>query len=212
MPKRRTLVKLALLRGLTVLVFPLIAIAKLEQLFSHGECWFSGIGEFLGLFPGRIGSYIRLAYYRATIEQCASDVVFGIGTRVNHRTARIGRRVVFGAHCSIGTVTIGDNCLIGSRVHLLSGRRQHHFLDLGENINDHTPTFERVEIGVNAWIGDCAVVMARIGARCVVAAGSVVFRPVPDQHVAMGNPARFFSRKFSTPVPTESRISEEYAS
>ena len=47
-------------------------------------------------------------------------------------------------------------------------------------------------IGERCHIGACAIIGAgvRIGDGCVVAAGSVVLKDVPDNCIVMGNPAR----------------------
>jgi virginiamycin A acetyltransferase len=211
MARIKMLLKLGLLILFTVLVSPLIAIAKLEQWLTKSEGWFSGIGEMLSLIPGKTGSYFRLAYYHATLKQCGRDAIFLLGTSINHRAAIIGRGVVFGTHCNIGTVSIGNYCLIGTRVSIPSGGRQHNFMDLTKNITEHSPLFQCVHIGANTWIGEGAIVMADVGTRCVVAAGSVVYRPVPDHYNAMGNPARIISQDFSAAAPAEKPIAEAAA-
>ena len=50
----------------------------------------------------------------------------------------------------------------------------------------------RIEIGDDVFVGAGSTIMpgVRIGNRCVVAAGSVVTRSVPDGSVVGGNPAR----------------------
>jgi acetyltransferase-like isoleucine patch superfamily enzyme len=50
----------------------------------------------------------------------------------------------------------------------------------------------RIEIGDDVFVGAGTTIMpgVRIGSRCVVAAGSVVTRSVPDGSVVGGNPAR----------------------
>ena len=50
----------------------------------------------------------------------------------------------------------------------------------------------RIEIGSDVFVGAGATIMpgVRIGDRCVVAAGSVVTKSVPDGSVVGGNPAR----------------------
>jgi serine acetyltransferase len=46
--------------------------------------------------------------------------------------------------------------------------------------------------------------MADVGAHCVVGAGSVVTRPVPDYAIVVGSPARIVAwRTEKGPVPAE---------
>jgi maltose O-acetyltransferase len=49
-----------------------------------------------------------------------------------------------------------------------------------------------VEIGSDVWVGGGAIICpgVRIGSRCVVGAGSVVTRDLPEGVVAAGNPCR----------------------
>ena len=48
----------------------------------------------------------------------------------------------------------------------------------------------RITIGRDTWIGDRAVVLADVGSHCVIGAGSVVTRPIPDYAIAVGVPAQ----------------------
>ena len=50
----------------------------------------------------------------------------------------------------------------------------------------------RVEIGNNVFIGAEAIVLpnVKIGNNCIIGAGAVVTRDIPDNSVAVGNPAR----------------------
>jgi len=47
-----------------------------------------------------------------------------------------------------------------------------------------------VTIGSDSWIGAGAIVMANVGSRTTIGAASVVTKPVPDDCVAVGSPAR----------------------
>ena len=57
-------------------------------------------------------------------------------------------------------------------------------------VREQPGEWPRVTIGRDTWIGDRAVVMADVGEHCVVGAGAVVTRPVPDYAIVVGSPAR----------------------
>ena len=57
-------------------------------------------------------------------------------------------------------------------------------------IREQLGTYPRVTIGRDSWIGDRSVVLADVGHHCVIGAGSVVIKPVPDYAIAVGCPAR----------------------
>ena len=90
----------------------------------------------------------------------------------------------------MGLCEIGDDVLFGSGVHVLSGTKQHHIDDPDTPINAQGGVFERVKIGANSWIGNGAKIMADVGEGCVIGAGSVVTKPIPDFTIAVGNPAK----------------------
>ncbi len=189
-----------------VLVSPLAMASRLEALFGPGERCFGAGGEILSLVPTLLGNYLRLAYYMLTLESCRADVCFEFGCRVSHRTARIGTDVTIGGFAALGTVSVADHVLISPRVSILSGGRQHEVWDDTHNVNDQGPRYERVHVGTNTWIGEGAIIMADVGERCIVSAGSVVTRPVPDHRLAMGNPARAMARDWKPPSQTESPV------
>ena len=117
-------------------------------------------------------------------------VAVAFGAFLSHPTARLGRGVVVGSYSIIGNAEIEDGVLIASRVSILSGKHQHGSPYTKDAVTPHT-SFARVRIGEGSWIGEGAVIMASVGKKCVVAAGSVVTRPAPDGSIAVGNPARF---------------------
>lgn len=49
-----------------------------------------------------------------------------------------------------------------------------------------------IEVGNNVWIGGNVVVLpgVKIGDHCVIGAGSVVTKDIPDNSVAVGNPCK----------------------
>lgn len=106
---------------------------------------------------------------------------------------RIGNRVVINVRCYIsgeGGLTIDDDVMIGSNVHVLSAG---HAIHGGDAVIARNPiTHGAVHIGKGAWIGaNCTILQGVcIGNGAVVGAGSVVTRSVPPFAVAVGNPAR----------------------
>lgn len=85
---------------------------------------------------------------------------------------------------------IGENTLIGSGVHVLSGSRQHSFEDTSTPIQEQGGQFEKITIGADCWLGNSAIVMANLADHSIVAAGSVLTKASnrPGTILA-GNPA-----------------------
>jgi virginiamycin A acetyltransferase len=80
--------------------------------------------------------------------------------------------------------------LLGSHVSVINGGGQHGIERLDIPIREQPGSYPRVTIGRDTWIGDRSIVLADVGQHCVVGAGSVVIKPVPDYAIAVGNPAR----------------------
>ena len=84
-------------------------------------------------------------------------------------------------------VTIGENAFIGPNVMISAAS---HPIDPVERL--HGEDGAPVWIGDNVWLGGNVAVLpgVRIGHNCVIGAGSVVTRDIPDNSVAVGNPCR----------------------
>lgn len=116
------------------------------------------------------------------------DVIIGFGSFFSQSSAKIGNNVSIGAYCILGNVRIEDNVLIASRVSIPSGKYQHESPLLAKN-NDNT-AYTRITIGHGTWIGEGAIIIADVGKNCIIGSGSVVTRSIPDNTIAVGNPAR----------------------
>ena len=188
-PRRRSLVQRVSLFVASLAVSPLLIAWYLAGLRGRSPFMFAGCSQFLSLFPGRTGSYLRRAFYRRTVLACADDAHIEFGTVLAHREVSIGPAVYIGTFCSLGKVTIGENVMIGSNVDILSSRHQHRRVN-GRLMGSESGTFSMVEIGADTWIGNSAVIMASVGRGCIVGAGSVVVKSVRDGATVVGNPAR----------------------
>ena len=105
--------------------------------------------------------------------------------------------VVIGDHTRIGihNTIIGPVC-IGNHVNLAQGitvtALNHNFEDTTQRIDEQGISTKPVIIGDDVWIGANAGVLpgVTIGRHCVVAAGAVVTKDVPDHSVVGGIPAK----------------------
>lgn len=172
-----------------VAVLPFFFLYKAFSLFG-GEKSFSGFSQFFSLFPGKFGCYFRAAFYHLTMHSCSQNVVIGFGTLFSQFDTEISDRVYIGPQCNIGMCSIGEDTLIASGVHIMSGSNQHNFSDLDTPIQQQGGEYQKVRIGADSWIGNGSLIMANVGDKCIVGAGSVVIKNVPDLSIVAGNPAK----------------------
>lgn len=176
--------------GLHGLCLAAVLVPALLSGFGRAEPVFVLFAHVFALAPGIVGDYLRIAYYKLTLEGCALDSRIQFGSFFAHAQARVGSGVYIGAGCILGRTDIGDRTQIASGVQILSGRRQHARDGAGRMLGSDRGEFQSVTIGPDCWIGAAAIVMAGIGAGSTVGAGSVVVDPIPARSVAVGNPAR----------------------
>lgn len=148
-----------------------------------------GSTQLLSLVPGIPGQYLRRAFLARVLEHCAPTATISFGTIFSKAGARIDDRAYVGPGCFLGLVHIERDVLIGSGVHITSGRQTHGTGDPSKPIREQEGEAALVRVCAGAWIGSAAVVMADVGANSVVGAGSVVTRAVPESVVAAGVPA-----------------------
>ena len=169
---------------------PITLSYLLLNLILKSDQLFAGFSQLVSLFPGKTGSILRAGFYRFTMSQCHENAVIGFTTIFSQRNTNIDKGVYIGPQCNIGKCSIAANTLVGSGVHIMSGKGQHNFDDLNTPIKDQGGTFSKIDIGEDCWIGNNALIMANIGNHSVIAAGSVVIDDIPDYAIAVGNPAK----------------------
>src|SRR5205814_516028 len=186
-----------------LLVLPAVLLYLLGVLLAGRERVFPGWSQAFSLLPGTTGVYLRRAFYRLVLSRCAPGSWIGFGTVFSHATASVGRDVYVGVYCCLGDVTLEDDVLLGSHVSVMNGGGQHGIDRLDVPIREQPGTFVRVTVGRDSWIGDRAIVLADVGKHCVVGAGSVVTKPLPDYAIAVGSPARVVRYREGAPIPNE---------
>lgn len=112
-------------------------------------------------------------------------------------------------------IEIGDNCYIGYYLSLLAGANiiiddwvlmasnilitsETHGTDPESDIQymDQPLKVAPVHIKSGTWIGEKVCIMpgVTIGKKCVIGAGSIVTKSIPDYCIAVGNPARVIKK------------------
>lgn len=178
-----------------LVVLPLYLCYKAVVLFSGRDRFFWSCSQFLSLMPGVCGNFLRKSFYRLAMTQCDRECAILFGTIFSQADTEIGRGVYIGPHCNIGRCRIEDHCTLGSGVHVMSGRKQHFFDNLDTPVQEQGGVFEKVVIGEDTWIGNCVLVMANVGRKCIVGAGSVVTKDVEEYSIVAGNPARVIGKR-----------------
>ena len=112
------------------------------------------------------------------INNAVGDVIIGDHTRIGlHNTI-------------IGPVSVGNNVNLAQGITVTA--LNHNFGDATKRIDEQGVSTKPVVIGNDVWIGANVVVLpgVTIGSHCVVAAGAVVTKDVPDHTLVAGVPAK----------------------
>ena len=85
-------------------------------------------------------------------------------------------------------VTIGDDCFLGPNVNIYTAC---HSTNPAERLT-RQEWAKPVTIGNSVWIGGNVTILpgVTIGNNCTIGAGSVVTHDIPDNSIAVGNPAK----------------------
>ncbi|MBA4065497.1 MAG: acyltransferase [Isosphaera sp.] len=159
-----------------------------------------GASQLLSMLPGVTGQYLRRAFLGRVLAGFHHTATVEFGTLFSQTGAVLGENVYVGPRCGLGLVRLERDVLLGPGVQIPSGGKTHAFDDPDRPIREQGGERTVVTVGAGAWVGTGAIVMADVGRGTVVAAGAVVTRPLPDNVVAAGVPARVIRHRFEKPA------------
>ena len=105
------------------------------------------------------------------------------GLQIGKDFKRMGGVIIDPSHCY--HITIGDNVTLAPRVHILAH-------DTSTYVFFGKTRAANVTIGNDVFVGASSIILpgVHIGNRVIIGAGSIVTKDIPDNSVAVGNPAK----------------------
>jgi virginiamycin A acetyltransferase len=186
-----------------VYVSPILASYWLNALFIGRNRALESSSQLLSLFPGISGQYLRRAFLQRVLARCHSTALVEFGTLFSQAGAMLEENVYVGPRCQLGLVHLERDVLLATGVQIPSGGKTHFFDDATRPIREQGGERRMVTIGAGAWIGTGAIVLADVGKGTVVAAGAVVTKPLPDNAIAAGVPAKVIRSRFEKAESSE---------
>jgi UDP-2-acetamido-3-amino-2,3-dideoxy-glucuronate N-acetyltransferase len=161
----------------------------------------------------RIGEFMRenKNYYVNEHAVVDEGVEIGEGTKVWHFShiqsgSKIGKKCVFGQNVNVGNnVTIGNYCKVQNNVSIYEGVTLEDYVFCGPSMvftNILDPKCKYPQVGAQYYIKTLVKEGASIGANativcgntlgkhCMIGAGTVVTKDVPDYALVIGTPGR----------------------
>ena len=134
--------------------------------------------------------WLRNYFVRNFLSDC------GISIRVKHNAdvspnIKLGDYSELGQHCLIHAgVSIGSNVIMGPSVKIYT--RNHNFARKDIPIANQGKLTKPTVIGDDVWIGANVIILpgVSVGKGCVLGAGSVISKDIPEYAVVVGNPAK----------------------
>jgi acetyltransferase-like isoleucine patch superfamily enzyme len=199
-PAKETLKAIARLFALLA-VLPVLLIYWLQSALMGPNRALESATQLLSLAPGITGQYLRRAFLQRVLSRCHSSTLVEFGTLFSQCGAMLDANVYVGPRCILGLVHLERDVLLAANVQIPSGGKTHYFDDLAKPIREQGGERKMVTIGAGAWIGSGAIVLADVGAGTVVAAGAVVTKPLPENVIAAGVPAKVIRPRFESVAP-----------
>ncbi|WP_462323580.1 acyltransferase [Desulfoplanes sp.] len=152
-----------------------------KNVFIGESCWI-GAGTKEGSIDIEENSFVA---HRSTLAAQGGDIRIKKHVHISRGSYING----------IGNVVIGNDCMVGPHVVLISGT--HNYRDMNTPIRKQGSTKKMIVIEDNVWLAANVNVMpgVRVGEGSVVGAGAVVTKDIPPYSIAVGVPARIIKSR-----------------
>ena len=141
----------------------------------------------------------RVFWAKKIITQCGNDVNIERNA-IFTPEIKIGNNSGIGINCEIyGPVSIGDNVMMGPEVVIYTKNHNTERTDIPMQEQGYTEAMP-VIIGNDVWIGRRVIILpgVHIGNGCVIGAGAVVTKDLPDFTISGGVPAKVLKERIAT--------------
>lgn len=144
----------------------------------------------------KFGGWLRRQFAKKIAFHCGNHVNIEHGASFTPGLS-IGDRSGVGVHCELtGPISIGSDVMMGPEVIIYTSGHKFDRTDISmmdQGFTDVKP----VVIGNDVWIGRRVIIMpgVTIGDGCIIGAGAVVTKDIPDYSVAVGVPAKVIKRR-----------------
>lgn len=158
---------------------------------------------------GVYGVYLRRNWYRQSLRKCGEHLMVGFGSYIVYPSVEIGNNCAIEEYCVVSNCTIGNDVILAAHVSIMSGAHHHPIDDLSLTFRDHVNPLGRVVLGDNIWVGTHAVIMSNISSGAVIAAGAVVTKPVAENSIVAGCPARLIRYRGQAASPSIDKLGRD---
>lgn len=155
--------------------------------------------EIIGqIFPEDLfGCKVRGILYSLFLKKCGSNFQVGLRVKLEHlKNIEVGNNVYFGYGSWIsglrGGILFEDEVMLGPYVKIISSN--HTFQDGSARFAPGVGG--KITIGKGTWVASGVIITAgsKIGKSCLLAAGSVITKEVPDFSIMAGVPAKIINK------------------
>lgn len=149
----------------------------LLKLYYHLICLLKTI--FYKLIYGKVFSMSLTSSYRSGFHLVIEE----------KGKIKIGQHCFFNNYCTLASragITIGDGTLFGENVKVYD--HNHCYKDINRPIKEQGYTAAPIIIGKHCWVRSNVVILKKsvtIGDNCVIGAGCIIYKDVPDNSVVI---------------------------